>query len=82
MLKRLFLRQMDLDEKWIREHLPPGLKNESLDLFAEEYLDDLTVMAKGERGGPGKVSFRGRDLAHQSCFYQRGRPMGGQGPGI
>lgn len=68
MLKRLFLRQMDIVKKWIRGHLPPELKNESLDIFAEEYLDGLTVMAKGERGGPGKVSFRGRDLAHQSRF--------------
>ena len=48
---------MDLDEKWIRDHLPPELKNESLDLFAEEYLDGLTVMAKGERGGPGQGLF-------------------------
>ena len=49
---------MDLDEKWIRDHLPPELKNESLDLFAEEYLDGLTVMAKGERGCPDVVVFK------------------------
>ena len=34
---------MDLDEKWIRDHLPPELKNEPLDCFVEEYLDGLTL---------------------------------------
>ena len=49
---------MDLDEKWIRDHLPLELKNVSLDLFVGEYLDGLTVMAEGERGGPDVVVYK------------------------
>ena len=59
-IKRL-LFEMDLDEKWIRDHLPPELKDEPLDYFGEEYLDGLTVMAKGERGGPDVVVYKAKD---------------------
>ena len=41
------------DEKWVRAHLPEDLANQPIDCFAEEYLDGLTVMHKGERGGDG-----------------------------
>ena len=52
---------MKLDEKWIRAHLPEELRNESLDCFAEEYLEGLTVMATGERGGPDQVVYKAKD---------------------
>ena len=52
---------MKLDEKWIRAHLPDELKYESLDCFACEYLDGLTVMAEGERGGQDQVVYRAKD---------------------
>ena len=44
---------MRIDEKWIRAHLPEELADEPIrDLFGSEYLDGLTVMQEGERGGP------------------------------
>ena len=52
---------MDLDEKWIRAHLPVELKHESLDHFADEYLDGLTVMANGERVGADGVVYSAKD---------------------
>ena len=42
---------MRLDEKWIRSHLPPDCADEPLDVFSGYYLDGLTVMSEGERGG-------------------------------
>ena len=52
---------MEIDEKWIRAHLPEELRNEDLDRFAEEYLDGFTVMSKGERGGPDRVVYKATD---------------------
>ena len=52
---------MELDEKWIRAHLPKGLEGEPSDCFSGEYLDGLTVMAEGERGGPDAVVYRAKD---------------------
>ena len=52
---------MELDEKWIRAHLPEEFRNEPLDYFAEEYLDGLTVMGQGERGGPDYVVYKAKD---------------------
>ena len=48
---------MKLDEKWIRERLPEEYADEPIDVFQEEYLDGLTVMQVGERGGPDVVVF-------------------------
>ena len=55
--KTLSSMNQDL-EKWIRARLPEELENEPLDYFGEEYLDGLTVMAKGERGGPDVVVYK------------------------
>ena len=49
---------MRLDEKWIRERLPEELRNEPIDFFSCDYLDGLTVMQEGERGGDDVVVFR------------------------
>ena len=54
-------KHMRLDEKWIREHLPERCRNESLDLFSADYLDGLTVMQEGERGGPDVVVYEAKD---------------------
>ena len=52
---------MKLDERWIRAHLPPELRDEPIDCFACEYLDGLTVMQEGERGGPDVEVYRAKD---------------------
>ena len=52
---------MILDEQWMRSRLLEEFRNESLDCFAEEYLDGLTVMARGERGGPDQVVYKAKD---------------------
>lgn len=52
---------MRLDEKWIRAHLPKEVANQPLDCFAGEYLDGLTVMQEGERGGDDVVVYRAKD---------------------
>ena len=49
---------MKIYESWIREHLPKELANEPIDFFGSEYLDGLTVMQEGERGGDDVVVFR------------------------
>lgn len=51
---------MKLDEQWIREHLPKDCRNENLDVFSGYYLDGLTVMAEGERGGPDTVEYQAK----------------------
>ena len=52
---------MKLDEAWLRAHLPPEGRDASIDCFSGEYLDGLTVMAEGERGGPDTVVYRAKD---------------------
>ena len=52
---------MRLDEQWIRAHLPPDCRFSPIDCFAGEYLDGLTVMQEGERGGPDVVVYRAAD---------------------
>ena len=52
---------MRLDENWIRAHLPPELADAPIDCCSGMYLDGLTVMAEGERGGPDTVVFRAED---------------------
>ena len=52
---------MRLDEKWIRAHLPTELSAQPIDFFSEEYLDGLTVMQLGERGGEDVVVYRAND---------------------
>ena len=54
---------MELDETWIRAHLPPESADARIDCFSEMYLDGLTVMAEGERGGPDTVVYRAKDEA-------------------
>ena len=54
-------RAVKLDEAWLRAHLPPACRQEPLDVFACEYLDGLTVMQEGERGGPDAVVYEARD---------------------
>ena len=52
---------MRLDEKWIRAHLPKEVADQPVDCFAGEYLDGLTVMHEGERGGDDVVVYRAKD---------------------
>ena len=52
---------MKIDEKWIRARLPEDCRDEKLDHFACEYLDGLTVMREGERGGPDVVVYEAED---------------------
>ena len=52
---------MELDEKWIRAHLPEDCKNEPIDWFGGLYLDGLKVMSEGERGDPDKIHYEAKD---------------------
>ncbi len=52
---------MKLDETWLRAHLPPEDREAPLDCFSGEYLDGLTVMAEGERGGQDSVVYEAKD---------------------
>ena len=52
---------MKPDEKWIRAHLPKELSAQPIDCFSGEYLDGLTVMHEGERGGDDVVVYRAKD---------------------
>ena len=52
---------MDLDEKWIRAHLPEDCRDEPIDRFSGLYLDGLTVMSEGERGEPDKIHYKAKD---------------------
>ena len=52
---------MKLDEAWLRAHLPEDCRDEPIDVFACDYLDGLTVMQEGERGGPDTVVCRAKD---------------------
>ena len=49
---------MQLDEKWIRAHLPEDCAADEIDVFSGYYVDGLTVMSEGERGGPDKVVYQ------------------------
>ncbi len=52
---------MELDEKWIRDHLPEDCKDEPIDWFSGLYLDGLKVMSEGERGDPDTVRYEAKD---------------------
>ena len=52
---------MKPDEKWIRAHLPKELENQPIDCFSGAYLDGLTVMHEGERGGDDVVVYRAKN---------------------
>ena len=52
---------MELDEKWIRAHLPEDCRDEPVDRFSGFYLDGLKVMSKGERGNPDTISYEAKD---------------------
>ncbi len=52
---------MKLDEAWIRAHLPESCAGQPIDCFSGEYLDGLTVMQAGERGGDDVAVYRARD---------------------
>ena len=51
---------MQLDETWIRAHLPEDVRDEEIDVFSGLYLDGLKVMSYGERGGPDKLLFEAK----------------------
>lgn len=51
----------DKYEDWIRTHLPKSYENEPIDCFHECYLDGLTMMQLGERGGPDEVVYAAED---------------------
>ena len=52
---------MRLDEEWIKAHLPEELADQPIDFFHSDYLDGLTVMQEGERGGDDVVVYRAKD---------------------
>ena len=52
---------MELDEKWIRAHLPEDCRDEPIDCFGGLYLDGLKVMSKGERGDPDTIRYEAND---------------------
>ena len=60
---------MKIYENWIREHLPNELANEPIDCFRGEYLDGLTVMHEGERGGDDVVVFQA-DSEEELRYWQ------------
>lgn len=60
---------MKIYENWIREHLPNELANEPIDSFRGEYLDGLTVMQEGERGGDDVVVFQA-DSEEELRYWQ------------
>lgn len=67
---------MELDEKWIREHLPEDCKDEPIDWFSGLYLDGLKVMSEGERGSPDTVYYEAKDAEdlkwwqlNAICYY-------------
>ncbi len=49
---------MRIDEAWMRSHLPEDCAEEPLDVFSGYYLDGLTVMSEGERGGEDTVVYQ------------------------
>ena len=51
---------MRIDEEWMRAHLPEDCRDASLDVFGGYYLDGLSVMSEGERGGPDTVAFQAK----------------------
>ena len=66
------------DEKWIRAHIPKNVANQPIDCFAGAYLDGMTVMHEGERGGDDVVVYRAKDeddlrwwQLEQVCRYIR-----------
>ena len=52
---------MELDEKWIRAHLPEDCRDEDIDVFSGFYLDGLKVMSYGERGNPDRIIYEAKD---------------------
>ena len=52
---------MRLDERWIHAHLPEELADAPIDFFQCDYLEGLTVMQEGERGGPDVVVYAAKD---------------------
>lgn len=60
---------MKIYESWIRAHLPKELADEPIDFFDCEYLDGLTVMQEGERGGEDVVVFRA-DSEEELRYWQ------------
>jgi hypothetical protein len=60
---------MKIYEDWIRAHLPGDLPDQDIDFFNGYYLDGLTVMAEGERGGPDTVVYEAKD-EEDLCYWQ------------
>ena len=53
--------RVQLDEKWIRAHLPEDVRDEDIDVFSGLYLDGLKVMSYGERGNPDEVHYEAKN---------------------
>ena len=51
---------MKIYEEYIRSHLPKEIANESIDFFEGMYLNGLTVMHEGERGGEDIVVYQAK----------------------
>ena len=51
---------MQMDESWIRAHLPEDLRDENINVFSGLYLDGLKVMSYGERGNPDEVRYEAK----------------------
>ena len=54
---RQMRKPMKIYENWIRQRLPKELAHQPINCFQGEYLDGLTVMQEGERGGDDIVVF-------------------------
>ena len=52
---------MQMDESWIRAHLPEDLRDENINVFSGLYLDGLKVMSYGERGNPDEVHYEAKN---------------------
>ena len=68
---------MELDEKWIRAHLPEDCQEEPIDWFSGLYLDGLKVMSEGERGDPDTVRYEAKD---EEAIGKADRKIIGSGP--
>ena len=73
---------MKIYEDWIRARLPEELADQPIDFFRCEYLNGLTVMQEGDRGGPDVVVFEAKNeeelkywqLEHVCRFIREKKP--------
>ncbi|MBR4461692.1 MAG: hypothetical protein IKS51_03830 [Erysipelotrichaceae bacterium] len=54
-------RQLIIDDSFIRSHLPEKLRNQPIGFFHGFYLDGLTILHEGERGGKDIIIYQAED---------------------